>query len=311
MPSGTPQSTHNLPQRVLCWIADALAPGAAVQSVCRLAGATSSTLFKVDIKCRGRPIDLVLRLFTNREWLAEEPDIARHEMTNLQQAARAGVPTPEGIAYDAHGETCGVPAILMTRLPGAVDLLPPDLDGWLYGMAEALIPIHTLKMDAYPWSYAPYNDVTRLKPPAWSSRPELWAKAIAIVNGPWPRAPMRFIHRDYHPTNVLWQDGRLSGIVDWPNACLGPAGIDVAWCRSNLVSMHGIAAADRFLHAYQSLVGASFAYHPFWDLMVIIESLPGPPGVYPPWVTFGMRGLTGAILQDRLDAYLVSVLAHC
>ena len=44
--------------------------------------------------------------------------------------------------------------------------------------------------------------------------------------------------------------------------------------------------------------------------MVIIESLPGPPGVYPPGVTFGMRHLTGAIVRERLDAYLVSVLAR-
>ena len=121
---------------------------------------------------------------------------------------------------------------------------------------------------------------------------------------------MRFVHRDYHPTHVLWQDGHLSGIVDWPSTCLGPAGIDVAWCRRNLVAMYGIAAADRFLYAYRSLAGASFAAHPFWDLMVIIESLPGPPGVYPPGVTFGMRHLTGAIVRERLDAYLVSVLAR-
>jgi len=304
------QGIYGLSDRILRWIVDVMEPGTVVRSVHRLPGATSSTVFQIQVVCRGWPIGLVLRLFTNREWLEEEPGLARHEASNLQQAARAGALAPELIAYDAHGDACGVPAILMTCLPGAVDLLPQDLDTWLFAMAKALLPIHALEIDDYPWSYAPYNDVTRLEPPGWSSHPDLWAEAIAIVNGPRPQTPMRFIHRDYHPCNVLWHDGQLSGIVDWPNACLGPAGIDVAWCRSNLVGLYGIDAADRFLRAYQSLAGTSFSYHPFWDLMVVIELLPGPPDVYPPWVTFGMQGLTDETALERTDAYLISVLAR-
>ena len=80
---------------------------------------------------------------------------------------------------------------------------------------------------------------------------------IEIVNAPWPEVRECFIHRDYHPVNVLWQDSQVNGIVDWPNACRGPAGIDVAWCRVNLRSTHGVAIADRFLDLYCAAAGSS------------------------------------------------------
>jgi hypothetical protein len=56
------------------------------------------------------------------------------------------------------------------------------------------------------------------------------------------------------------------------------------------------------------MVGSTFAYDPFWDLMDIIENLPGPPQVYPPWVEFGLKGLSNRLMQARLDRYLVSVI---
>ncbi|WP_081412680.1 phosphotransferase [Fictibacillus gelatini] len=36
----------------------------------------------------------------------------------------------------------------------------------------------------------------------------------------YPDARNGFIHRDYHPCNVLWEDGRLTGVVDWVNDAL-------------------------------------------------------------------------------------------
>jgi aminoglycoside phosphotransferase (APT) family kinase protein len=292
------------------WIADALGDGARVRRVARLAGATSSTLYAVDVVRNGRTLPLVLRRFTNAAWLAESPDLVQHEAAALAKAAQADLPTPTLVACDPAGEACGVPALLMTRLPGRVVVRPDDLGRWLHQLAEALVPLHDVPVGDFPWAYAPYNDVASLTVPAWSRHPTLWARAIEIVQGPWPEAPACFIHRDYHPTNVLWHRDRVSGVVDWPNACRGPAGIDVAWCRSNLAALCGVAAADRFQAAYRALAGSGFTYDPFWDLMVIIEGLPGPPDVYPPWIEYGARGLTPALMRVRQDAYLVSVMAR-
>jgi aminoglycoside phosphotransferase (APT) family kinase protein len=279
-----------------------------MESISPLPGATSSVLHSVRVNYKGRILALVLRQFVDTEWLAIEPDLVLHEAAALVKAASAGIPTPELIAYDEHGYCCGVPATLMTLLPGRVELMPADLDLWLDRLAVSIIPIHALEAGDFPWSYYPYSDISRLEPPVWSSCPGLWEKAIEVVTGPRPHARGCFIHRDYHPNNVLWEDSRVSGIVDWVNACRGPAGIDVAWCRQNLAQLYGAGEADRFLSIYRHYAGTSFEYHPYWDLIAAIEFLPGPPGVYGGWPAFGVGHLDEKTIEWRVDAYLASVV---
>lgn len=304
----TVHHNHIPSPNVLEWITKEIGPGAIIRSIQRLPGATSSTLYTLDVKYRETNLELVLRQFTNAEWLADEPDLAIHEVANLRKAALADVPTPEVIACDETGVECSVPTILMTRLPGTVQLKPASLDDWLHQLAEAIYPIHLLELGDHKWHYAPYNDITQLRVPDWSQHPDLWQQAIDVVNGPRPPIPESFIHRDYHPNNVLWQNGRVSGLVDWPNGCRGAVGIDLSWCRVNLIHLYGVPAADRFLQTYESLAGSSFQYHPFWDLIVLIEGLPGPPEVYPPWVEFGIEHITSALMRERSDQFLVSVM---
>jgi aminoglycoside phosphotransferase (APT) family kinase protein len=299
-----------LSRGVRCWIHDVLGSGVTIQPAVRLAGATSSELFHIRAQSGSGDADLVLRLFVKEDWLREEPDLALHEAASLTKARETGLPTPELVAIDTEGTQCGVPAVLMTRLPGEVELAPQDLENWLFRLAEALVSIHAVDADGYAWSYFTYNDVSRLETPGWSTCPELWEKAIEIVQGTRPKVPERFIHRDYHQTNVLWQDGKISGVVDWVNACRGPAGIDIGHCRTNLASLYGVTAADVFLDAYVSLAGSAFRYDPYWDLIAVIEGLPGPPDVYAGWVAFGVQHLNDRLMLERSDAYLASLMAR-
>lgn len=295
---------------VLQWVTDSIGATAHIQSIQHLAGATSAVLHRLVVRQIGVTHRLVLRQLVDREWLAEEPDILEHEAAAIELASQVSVAVPQLVALDPQGKACGTPVLLMTEVPGRVDLLPADMEDWLFQQAEALLPFHAVDADSFPWTYWPYNQLDTLQVPGWSAVPDLWERAIEIVNGERPETRHCFIHRDYHPTNVLWQDGKLSGVVDWLNGCRGAPHIDVAWCRGNLSGMFGVAEADQFLQAYQSLAGAAFDYHPFWDLMVTIEVLPESPTVYRPWLDFGMTGLTDELMRERVDAYLASVLAR-
>ena len=293
----------------LDWAAGAFGSGAIVQNVRRLAGSTSSTLYALDIVQHGVTHPCVLRFYDHTGYLSSEPDAPQHEAASLQTARHAGLHAPEMIAFDPEGtRSGGVPKLLMTRLPGAVVLAPDRLGDWLHALADALLPVHAVSADHLPWRFHPYADVTVVSPPSWSRVPHLWKQAIAVAQGPPPPMPECFIHRDYHPNNVLWQNGRISGIVDWPGGCRGTANADIAWCRENLKYLYGVPAADTFLHAYEALAGAAFTYHPYWDLLALMECLPGPPGLYPPWAEFGIRHLTPELLRERADDYLESVL---
>lgn len=95
------------------------------------------------------------------------------------------------------------------------------------------------------------------------------------------RKRITFVHRDFHPANVLWQEKGLSGVVDWVNACIGPAEVDVAHCRVNLALLMGLEAADGFLKAYEKQTRHP---HDFWrDLNALANAgfFPDPPTVYP------------------------------
>ncbi|MGH7651132.1 MAG: phosphotransferase family protein [Gemmatimonadaceae bacterium] len=290
------------------WI-EAAAHGAVV-AVAPMTGATSSLLHRIDVREADGIRSLVLRRFTDREWTRREPDIAVREARSLQDATRAGLPAPELVAVDANGEHCGVPATLASMLPGNVVLEPKHFDVWVNGLVSAAAQIHRVDAAGFPWKYRRYNDAEPLAVPRWSSQPDAWKKAIDLVNGPAPYYRECFIHRDYHPSNVLWHDGVVSGVVDWVNGCRGPAGIDVAWCRHNLANLHSVRVADDFLAAYIRHAGADFEYDPYWDLMTVVEMLPGPPDFYNGWRAAGVKNIPREVILERLDAYVVSVVGR-
>lgn len=292
------------------WIADAVGPGAAITAIRPLAGATSAALYAVDVTRAGRSHALVLRLYTNAAWLDEEPDLPQHEAAALRMAGDAGIAVPELVAVEDSGAVGGVPALLMTRLPGRVVLDPPEMDAWLVGLAQAAARIHTVSAPDFAWQFEPYSDVPALAVPPWTSQPDVWRRVVDVVQGPPPETLVRFIHRDYHPVNVLWA-GDVPGVVDWANACLGPVGEDVGRCRANLALLHGVVTADAFLRAFEAVAGSAFDYHPYWDLLTVADMfLPGPPGVYSGWPDHGVRGLTDVLMHDRLETYVGRVVAQ-
>jgi len=286
------------------------ATGARVTGITRIRTATSCLLHDVEIRSKGDTTHLVLRRFNDQQWVKREPDIALREATSLQHAVRAGLPAPALIAVDAHGDRCGVPAPLVARLPGEVVLSPADTTRWLSELAAAAARVHRVDAGGFRWKYRRYNDRETLTIPSWSEQPEVWKKAIAVVNGPAPSYPEVFVHRDFHPSNVLWQGDRVSGVVDWVNGCRGPAGIDVAWCRHNLANLHGVAVADAFLEAYVKAAGSEFKYDPYWDLMSVVELLPGPPSMYEGWSAAAFPRISNAVMRERVDAYVASVVAR-
>jgi aminoglycoside phosphotransferase (APT) family kinase protein len=299
-----------LPARVLDWLGRELTAGTQILSARRVDWATSSSVYRLRTCLGELEQETVLRLFTKTEWLAEEPDVPAHEASSLRKVEAAGLPAPRLLALDADGAQCGIPALLMTHLPGKIDLTPPDLDAWLGQLAGFYPRIHAISGDGHPWKYAGYTDRAALRVPEWSPEPALWEKALEIGTGPAPAFQPYFIHRDFHPVNMLFQGSRLCGVVDWPNACLGPVGVDVAHCRINLALMYGQAVTDRFLQLCQDAMRAYWQYDPYWDLMSILDFLPDEPGVYPPWIRFGLRDLTPALTTQRMLTYLSSLLAR-
>lgn len=123
---------------------------------------------------------------------------------------------------------------------------------------------------------------------------------------PAPREKYTFIHRDYHPNNVLFENGKLVGVVDWVNACMGPVGVDVGHCCWNLAMMYGTNSADYFLGLYRAY-HPHFTYNEYWDIVALMDVLTDPIEVYEGWKHFGLIDITEDGLKEKMDTYMCSI----
>ena len=219
------------------WLIRSVGTTARDFDVVQMKGSTSSSVFLIQCSHDSKPQRFILRVIDNQKWLAEEPDLVAHEAAALEEAQKAGLRAPHLVACSSEDVGFGAPVVLMSFIEGQVEIRPSDLQGWVDGLASELALVHQHTADTFGWNYLSWVDKAALLPPKWTAIPHVWERAIDLVLNTTPDAQSVFIHRDYHPTNVLWKKGAVSGIVDWPNACRGPAGVDVAHCRINLESM--------------------------------------------------------------------------
>jgi len=248
----------------LRWVETSL--GTCVFDVEALEGGNSSAVHRLTMD--GPPSPVILRCYV-RDWVRDEPEIPFNEALALSlRAGHPEIPAPRLLASDPAGTVGGVPMTLMTAVSGAVVWNPSDLDGWLRGLADLAERIHRLPVSPSLSDWRPYRpeDV----PPPWTRYPRAWETALAAYHGPRPAADRVFLHRDFHPGNVLWTGGEITGVVDWTATCAGPPEEDIAHCRANLARHHDLATADRFLRMWLAAAGRT-AYDPYYDLVTVVS----------------------------------------
>lgn len=258
-------------------------------------GATSAVLFRIT----SSDGEGVVRLFDAERWEESVTELSAREAGILNALAGTDLPAPACLATLADN------GVVMSMMPGEVSLLQAPEESWLAAQARMLTRIHQTRCPL-SWRYSSWNNVQPDAPaPNWWPDESLWQAALAIL-GSEPAAPDVLVHRDFHPLNLLWRGQRISAVVDWINACTGPAAVDVAHCRLNLAIMYGMPAADRFLELYQTL-NPDWRYHPYWDLDDAFSGLPDPKP-YAPWSAFGLTGINQQTVRERLLAFIASAV---
>jgi aminoglycoside phosphotransferase (APT) family kinase protein len=260
----------------------------------RMTGATSAALFEA----RSGRNTCVVKVFDAQRWPSPVADVSRHEAGILTALADQPVPTPQMLALLPDN------GVAMSRMPGQVQLPAVPGGKWLRAQAALLTDIHRLPVTV-PWHYESWNQVRATPAPDWWPDGGLWVAARQATAST-PAAPDVFIHRDFHPVNLLWSDDEIVAVVDWTNGCMGPAAVDVAHCRLNLAMMYGVEAADAFRRSYQQL-NPHWRYAAYWDIDGAFSTLPQPKP-YPPWSDFGLSGLTVDIIRNRLVAFVRAAL---
>jgi len=291
------------PGRLLAWVEQTLGRGARVAGWSRLTGGLTSNVHQLTVERNSRNEEYVLRWWMPggewEHWIARAVPLETAILTKLEGT---DIPAPRviGSTVDA---ALGGPAILMTRLPGKLHLMPRDRERWLRQMAQMLARIHALAVEGKP--FESWLDPSQLSPPPDALRADVWRQAIALVAE--TRAPARtcFLHRDYQHFNMLWSRERLTGVVDWIEACTGPPEADVGHCRLNLTLLFSASVADRFLVMYEAESG--IRVDAWWDVHALLSYGPSWKQFLPiqidgraPLDVAGMTGRMEEVLQHAL-----------
>src|SRR3954463_8895704 len=229
-------------------LAEAVAPGARVTRLRRLAGAGMTDAY--DVTLDRTPRRVVVKLYRDGDGTAPL------EWSRLGFAQRVALPVPEPIVADLESVWGGRPTVVMSRLPGRPDLTPKDVDSWVGALAQALAELHETPLDGAEGAVTLPPRFETWRAPAGEHDP-LTAAAVGAVTARLPsRTPERVLtHGDFHPGNVLWHRGRISGVVDWSAAGLGARWSELAYCRADVCLLFGPDIADLLAVASADIVG--------------------------------------------------------
>ncbi len=242
-------------------LAEAVAPGARVTRLRRLTGGGGGA-DAYDVTLDQAPRRAVVKLYPDGDGRASS------EWSGLEVAQRVAAPVPEPVAADLESVWFGRPAFVMSWLPGRPVVTPKDIDSWVGALAETLVQIHETVLDGDAAALTPPPPVETWHPEAGEEHP-LTAAAVSAVTARLPSlSPHRVLaHGDFHPGNVLWQRGRISGVVDWSATRLDARWSELAYCRADVCLLLGPDVADRLADAYSDMVGASSDDLAVYDVM--------------------------------------------
>ncbi|MFF2080168.1 phosphotransferase family protein [Kitasatospora sp. NPDC058162] len=303
------------------WVEGVLAPGERIARVEALKGGWTSRMRRLDVEPAdgdgggaGAGYSLVLRSFVKPFYLRHAPALLEREAGVLRLLAGGTVPAARLRAVDARGGHGGHPSLLMTHLSGTVRV---EQDGEVARrvelLAAQLAAVHAVRVPEglRPRAWQAWTSPERVRVPAATARPGLWARAVEVIGRPAPAHRGCFLHRDFHPGNVLFtghgEQLAVSGVVDWVETSWGPADLDVAHCCTALALLHGVETGMAFADAYERAGGVLSARGPghlYWRLLDALAFAPDAEKVAVPWRELGRTDLDAHLLAERLEDYL-------
>ena len=269
---------------------DVIAPGAAPLVVDSLPGSYSNSTHFVDVRY---PNDYVFRIVVRRYAVFGDYDRgekARREFKTCKLLKAHGIPVPQALYLDDEGKLLGVPGIVTRYVPGELVMPPasPPADplSWARALATVLTRIHSIFCDSIAQSFlldanaeATWFARSKAAPDYMKAHPDgalVWKTVRGRLPDLKPVSPA-LVHVDYWPGNVLWNEGRITAVLDWEEAAYGDPGIDVAYCRMDMV-LNGLdQAADEFLAVYEAEMGP-VANLGFWELAAAARPMFDPVG---------------------------------
>ena len=218
---------------------------------------------------------------------------AEYEYNVIKKLGPSELPVPRVFALETDAKYLGKPFIIMERVKGenmltvimrTMDLESPDLSirdlmPWINRLAELLATIHsldwrTLGLDFMDRAGGKYNLIDDfLSWPFIDNPARRYPKFKELCDWLLVRSdevicsePV-LLHVDFHPQNVMVDNDRIAAVIDWGEARIGDATIDVTW-GSLILATPGIPGLDKaFVEEYRQKSGRQLENLTFYEVM--------------------------------------------
>lgn len=275
------------------------APGAQLVRVWPLKGGISATMTAFEIEHADGLLETLVARIPSDYNVEKFGDAVSHEVKTLQTLRDNGLPVAQ--TYFSNSEF-----YVLEYLPGAPDLNPTDPSGHLKQYAERLAEIHQVNVEGSGLEFLPSYGF-RIWEPEEELVEELRESEIrrALEAFGEPKLnPVGFRHGDYWPGNLLWEEGKLTGVIDWENANLGDPIFDLACTRLDVMWVFGEDAmfemTERYLEKNPIYIGSL----PFWDLRAALRMVDMFDKLAEPYPGFGRPDVTRETMKREFIRFV-------
>ena len=228
-------------------------PLAPIKSINTLLGGAINKLFKVSTR---------FGVYTVRVYLQKKSTEVNFEVELLNKLSDFPVPSPVKVKGNYAHELDGYPVVIYNYIPGNTVTRPNSRQTQEVG--NFLAQLHNLgkqfkysgkREKLYNFTKArarKYMDIGRNK--KYQNRLQEVYQDVLDYQIP-DRLPKSVIHVDVKPGNVLFSKGRLSGIIDFDNAYIGPSILDLAKSIVWFASENGKFSTNRAKQIYSGYTG--------------------------------------------------------
>lgn len=214
-------------------------------------------------------------------------ELAR-EVELMNALVKGGIPAPQVTAFDpTYQNPMGHPFMIMQRLIGrnlfeAIEAIGnTKADGLIRDIAQTLHRIHSI--DATALNVMKFStlqsfidvDISSMKRSATSCVKNFelfvnWFQSNRPSETTYNKA---FIHNDFHGYNIMVSDESVSGIIDWADAVVGEAQVDVAFFSLIAEALGYPDLAKKFIAEYRRMSGLRLGELNFYITAIAVQKL--------------------------------------
>jgi aminoglycoside phosphotransferase (APT) family kinase protein len=211
------------------------------------------------------------------EWAMENHlHLAKRDFEVLQTLEPLGLGSPRPLLFDDSGTIFPDPYFVTEYIVGEPRHEVAGGVDRAAKMAQRLALIHSCPpLDNLPDRSENYNRLVSKRPEKLNQ--ELLEPLVRdALDAVWPLPPPKrasLIHGDFWPGNVLWQDGEITGVIDWEEAGIGDLLYDLAISRLDTFWAYGEEAMQAVTARYLERTGCDLSQLPYWDLVVALRPM--------------------------------------